>query len=364
MEGAFRTPTAPARESENGAALNAEEPTELSNRSSIAAIGTVPHETVPLPRCVKRRRSGRPPKRKKRVGLYLVALLSIFFFLAQSHLTRPLGRGFCLAPSDISRNDFLRCAARADDELVHDEPHTTKTSEPLSIPSFPEISNEWGYTGSRYQGPNRAFPLQGASSYEEHIQRSNVLPSPVETGHRIIPDDLQEAVSFITQRGRAGIKGFWIKQLSRIQQRAHELMPILHQLRASADPSREPSRARLHVPLLKELLAENGVGGSEWCDKCVTGFPISGELGEPGVYPPSNQPPSYISREELFEKATERLLSNNRTSDPNGRQLWFDAMGQVKEHMLDGPHRYSKRGELIANDEPALANPAFRFGVQ
>ena len=42
------------------------------------------------------------------------------------------------------------------------------------------------------------------------------------------------------------------------------------------------------------------MGGSEWRDKFATG-----ELGEPGVYPPSTQPPSYISREELFEKAAQ-----------------------------------------------------------
>ena len=98
-------------------------------------------------------------------------------------------------------------------------------------------------------------------------------------------------------------------------------MPALHQLRASVDPSREPSRARLHAPLLKELLEENGMGGSEWCDKFVTGFPILGELGEPGVYPPSSIPPSYISREELFEGAKERFCSENRAPGPNANQL-------------------------------------------
>ena len=65
-------------------------------------------------------------------------------------------------------------------------------------------------------------------------------------------------------------------------------MPVLHQLRASVEPSKEPSRARLRVLLLEELLEANGMGGSEWRDKFATGFPILGELGEPGVYPPSS----------------------------------------------------------------------------
>ena len=130
-------------------------------------------------------------------------------------------------------------------------------------------------------------------------------------------------------------------------------MPILHQLRATVEPSKEASRSRIHVPLLKELLGENGMGGSEWCDQFVTGFPILGELGEPGVYPPSSHTPSYISREELSEKAKGRFLSSNRTSDPNARQLWFEAMDQVKKRWLDGPHTYSEQGDLIVNGEPS-----------
>ena len=117
---------------------------------------------------------------------------------------------------------------RAGDELAQAEPHNAKSSGPFSIPSFPEMSNEWGYAGSRYRGPNRAFSLWGASSYKEHIHQSGDLLVPTETGHHIAPDDLQEAISLIARRGHAEIKGFWLKQLSRNQRRAQELMPAPH----------------------------------------------------------------------------------------------------------------------------------------
>ena len=106
------------------------------------------------------------------------------------------------------------------------------------------------------------------------------------------------------------------------------------------------------------------MGGSEWCDQFATGFPILGELEEPSVYPPSSHPPSYVSREELFGNAKKRFLMSNWTSDPNARQLWFEAMEQVKKRWLDGPHRFSEQGELMVDGEPVIANPAFRFGVQ
>ena len=118
----------------------------------------------------------------------------------------------------------------------------------------------------------------------------------METGFHILPEDVQEAISFITHRGSAGIRAFWLKQLTQIRQRARELMPFLHQLRATVEPSKKASRARIHVPLLKELLEKNGMGGSEWCDQFVTGFPILGELGEPGVYPPSSPGWEYLPK--------------------------------------------------------------------
>ena len=96
----------------------------------------------------------------------------------------------------------------------------------------------------------------------------------------------------------------------------------------------------------------------------MTGSPILGELGEPGVFPPSFHYPAYISREGLFEKARDRFLSNKRSPDPNSRQLWFEAMDQAEKRWLDGPHSFNAQCELIVEGESVLANPAFRFGAQ
>ena len=39
-------------------------------------------------------------------------------------------------------------------------------------------------------------------------------------------------------------------------------------------------------------------------------------------------------------------------------------MDQVKKHWRDGPRHYNENGELHVGDEPVVASPAFRFGVQ
>ena len=157
----------------------------------------------------------------------------------------------------------------------------------------------------------------------------------METGYRILPEDLPGAIFLFRTSGKRRYKRSSLTAIVAIRKRAQELMPVLHQLRASAEPFREHPRARLRVPLLKHLLEENGMGGSEWRGEFATGFPILGELGEPGVYPHSTHPSSYISREELFEKARDRSLSSNRTSDPNARQLWCEAIDQVKKGEMD-----------------------------
>ena len=84
----------------------------------------------------------------------------------------------------------------------------------------------------------------------------------METGHRSFPGGRQEAVGFIAKRGAAGITGLWLKQLSRIQRGANELRPRLCEFFSAAEPSQGSSRARIHVPILNELLEEEGMGGS------------------------------------------------------------------------------------------------------
>ena len=57
--------------------------------------------------------------------------------------------------------------------------------------------NEFGRSGSRVQGGERAFNVRDATSYLEHVQLSGSLPFPVEDTGEISPRDFQEAISFI-----------------------------------------------------------------------------------------------------------------------------------------------------------------------
>ena len=51
------------------------------------------------------------------------------------------------------------------------------------------------------------------------------------------------------------------------------------------------------------------MGGSEWIGQFIHGFPMIGEVGEPGVYNDCSPKFRPMSRAELFEAATSRRLS-------------------------------------------------------
>ena len=69
----------------------------------------------------------------------------------------------------------------------------------------------------------------------------------------------------------------------KIEGRARARRPELQKPRDGIDPELRETRVRLHVPLLKELMQQNGAGGSDWCDLFASGRPMSGGLGEPGA---------------------------------------------------------------------------------
>ena len=112
------------------------------------------------------------------------------------------------------------------------------------------------------------------------------------------------------------------------------------------DPEGSETRARIHAPLLKELTQQNDMGGADWCDQFVFGFPALGELGEPRVYPPSSALPEILPREESFRLASPRFFSAKRSRGPKTEELRRESMSEAKENWPRGPRRFLPEGEL------------------
>ena len=60
-------------------------------------------------------------------------------------------------------------------------------------------------------------------------------------------------------------------------------MPDLVQIRSTLPSETEATKVRIHLPLLSSRLHEHGMGGSDRVDQFIHGFPMIGEVGEPGV---------------------------------------------------------------------------------
>ena len=175
---------------------------------------------------------------------------------------------------------------------------------------------------------------------------------------------------------------------------AQLLAPGLLDIRRNSWMDECSTRARLHIPLLEERFEEHGMGGRAWRKHFAQVFPMPGNLAEPRV-PGAGK---LIAREEPLQRATSRVRFSNKDPDEsaqvsekwrnkvadcgfrtkllrclrNGRsesdgfrtKLRIVAFAQVSEKWLEGPFRFTGKGELLINGKLTVVGPAFRLSVQ
>ena len=120
----------------------------------------------------------------------------------------------------------------------------------------------------------------------------------------------------MTERGPGVTRAIWSKRLRKIKGRARALLPGLQKLIDGIDPERSGTRAKLQVPLLIEPTQQRKMGGSDWCDQFASGFPMMGELGEPGEFPPSSEFSGILTREGLSKSASSRFVAAKKGQGP------------------------------------------------
>ena len=83
-------------------------------------------------------------------------------------------------------------------------------------------------------------------------------------GSRISPQDAQEAISFIADHKTVQVSEFRKGGLAKLESKARHTLPELREIRGNLRSGPCETRAKLHIPLPKELLktqrkAPNGV---------------------------------------------------------------------------------------------------------
>ena len=107
-----------------------------------------------------------------------------------------------------------------------------------------------------------------------------------------------------------------------------------------------------------------GIGGSEWVDQFLAGFPHIGPVSEEVAYSRKGDPSPRISRPEVLEGAPERcsVPISSRTS-PCDARLWEEALAQQEEGWFEGPFAMSRDAILDRNGTETKCNAAFRSGA-
>ena len=146
----------------------------------------------------------------------------------------------------------------------------------------------------------------------------------------ILPEDVCEALRFITGRGTGANQAIWNRQLRKVMDRARAPLPGHQKLRNRIDPERSETRDRLLAPLRKELMQQNGTGGSDWCDQFTLGFPTLGEFGEPGVFSLISDFSEIVTRKELPKSASSRFVTSKKGRGPKAEELRRGAISQAK----------------------------------
>ena len=157
---------------------------------------------------------------------------------------------------DPAHSDFYRPS-------FHNRRRPQQNDEKIAkLRSAPEIVNRFGSSGLRFQGNERAFNIREAASYQDHVQLSGQMPSPMDEGADNLPEDIQGAILFVAHRSTRGILEYWQEATARLTRQANDLMPDLIRIRSTLPSEDAATKVRLHLPLLSSLLREHGMGAA------------------------------------------------------------------------------------------------------
>ena len=190
----------------------------------------------------------------------------------------------------------------------HTSPSPLGALDPLLIDSFEKDASAIHF-GTRFQKRGISSIITGDLNPHEHVEKAKSLTFPLAEPARL-PDDVIKAAKYIAQTDPVIIREHWIKTLGDVKARASALEPSRQaDLDNFCRPELKHLSAKIHIPLLKELMSACNMGGSDWVDQFYLGFPLIGTQGESGVYPQQYDGSScMLSREEVLETSRERFF--------------------------------------------------------
>ena len=235
--------------------------------------------------------------------------------------------------------------------------------KPLSIESFEKLNMP--HHGSIFQKRGISSLLPDGLSPSRHILASGKLTFPLAEPAKL-PRDVTAAANFMASKSPHFLREHWKTTLKTVEKRASELnSDRTQEILNLCHPELSKLTAKIHIPLLRELMNEYDMGGEEWIDQFYSGFPLIGTQGEAGVYPQQHDgSEEMLTREEVLITSKERFYQRfSSASSPFDAPLWKEALQQREKGWLIGPYPIVD-GLAIIDGTPRALNFSFRFGVE
>ena len=123
------------------------------------------------------------------------------------------------------------------------------------------------------------------------------------------------------------------------------------------NPHFRPLASKVHLPFLREKLAELGMRGQSWVAQITVGFPLIGEVSEKGVYPHNKETSPPIPKSELLDLGPERCKARkSRRKSPRDSRLREEAPPRVGTGWLEGTCEPSRDAALAQQRSPSRIN--------
>ena len=263
-------------------------------------------------------------------------------------------------PTTSVRDFIENASSRFDNKYIPPDPIKRDINDSLHIEHY-SVSPLW-LGQSQRKGLSQFIPSDLPPV--AHVDAAMVLPFPLSAGMPL-PLDLKRAIDFAAFSDPESLIKFWASQVASLRSLGARLDPLRAKWLDLSPPEIRQVSARLHLPLLKFVLHAFDMGGEEWVDSFIFGFPMVGLHSQKGVFPAEARS-AFDPQENILAGVTSRFRSRVTDSCPsNGEALWNEALAQSREGWLEGPWSLSSDGFVESGPSPFPnnINHAFRFGV-
>ena len=231
-------------------------------------------------------------------------------------------------------------------------------NDDLTLGSFRPSKLVW--SGEQRRGVSML--ISDASSISDHVMKSldlefflaKDIPLPVET---LTAMEFTLATPFPLQ------VDFWQDQLQRVKLVVEQASDLQNEWYSKVDQRIHTATGKVNFIAMMSLMDQFGMGGKNWLQQFVWGFPIVGDLSQSGVFPTDPNAVPAPDPSGLWAETTDRFKTRAKNSGwCNADHLWEEALEQTEKGWLSAPLPIDPEGRC---PDAALGpiNISFRFAV-